>query len=77
MAVVKTKCRACGQPIIWATTKNDKMMPIDAEPDPAGNVELHGDRGVRFARVHAGPPGMFDDWTAYMPHHATCTEWNQ
>ena len=27
-----SKCRSCGAPIIWITTKAGKAMPCDAEP---------------------------------------------
>lgn len=78
------QCKWCsaGAPIIWTYTKNrdrrgnPKRMPIDALPNPGGNVELiwnDNPASDPFAVVHAGPPGMFDDWTAYMPHHATCS----
>lgn len=78
------RCHWClaRAPIIWALTGKRKpngtpvRMPIDARPDPAGNVELtwserHPD-APPLAKVHKGPPGMLDDWTAYMGHHVTC-----
>lgn len=37
-------CRTCGAPIIWATVrKSGKRMPLDATPDPDGNVALRAD----------------------------------
>lgn len=27
-----SRCRSCGEPIIWTITSNGKRMPIDAEP---------------------------------------------
>lgn len=70
-------CRACDAPIRWALTVNGKRIPLDRDPNPAGNVELQNDPPLRhpLAIVHAGPPGMFDDWVAFMPHHATCPSW--
>lgn len=35
-----TRCRSCGQKIIWTTTERGKHMPVDAEPHPAGNITL-------------------------------------
>jgi hypothetical protein len=71
-----SSCRACGAPIRWAITRNGKRIPLDAAPNPAGNVSLHeAGSGMAFATVHAGPPGMLDDWEAWMPHHATCPNW--
>ena len=32
------KCRACGAPIVWAESERGRMMPIDAEPSPRGNL---------------------------------------
>lgn len=71
-----TRCRWCSHhtEMVWCRTSNDKQIPIEATPDPAGNVEIVPNRngGPPFAIVHAGPPGMFDEWVAHMPHHATC-----
>jgi hypothetical protein len=33
-------CKSCGAPIIWACTCKGKAMPVDAEPNPEGNVML-------------------------------------
>lgn len=35
-----TDCRSCGAPIRWARTSTGKRMPVDAEPNPDGNVTL-------------------------------------
>jgi hypothetical protein len=35
-----TRCRSCGQKVIWAVTERGKHMPVDAEPHPAGNITL-------------------------------------
>lgn len=34
------ECRWCGGPVVWASTASGKSMPVDAEPDPRGNVVL-------------------------------------
>jgi hypothetical protein len=31
-------CKSCGQPYEFVETVTGKMMPIDAEPNPAGNI---------------------------------------
>jgi hypothetical protein len=72
----QSRCKLCPERIAWAITKNGKRLPVDPHPNPAGNVQLFLGRPL-FAKVHAGPPGMLDDWTAYMPHHATCTGVNK
>lgn len=58
-------------------------MPIDAEPSPNGNLELHGE-GVRgemtVARV-VGKGFWLDrirrERKAYISHHATCPQGRQ
>jgi hypothetical protein len=45
-------CSSCHQPIIWAITTKAKRMPIDAEPQPDGNVALDFRAGMDpLARV--------------------------
>ena len=70
------RCRWCGTAmLVWCVTEKGEHMPIEPEPNDDGNVEIAIDErrlGVPLAIVHAGPPGMLDDWVAYMPHHATC-----
>jgi hypothetical protein len=34
------RCRSCNAEIVWASTAQDKFVPVDAEPVPGGNVEL-------------------------------------
>lgn len=58
-------CRSCGAPIIWAHTPNGKSMPLDAEPDPTGNIVL--DDGT--ARVE---PNQTLTGTRHTSHFATC-----
>lgn len=54
-------CRDCNAPVFWLrhnTTGN--LMPINAEPDPAGNLVLVGDehycivKGELFEDMHPG-----------------------
>lgn len=33
-----TTCASCGASIFWAVSANNSRMPINAEPDPEGNV---------------------------------------
>lgn len=37
---MRPKCRACDAEIRWARTANGKAIPLDAEPNPDGNVLL-------------------------------------
>jgi hypothetical protein len=73
---VATVCKRCKQPILWALTANGRPMPLDAEPDPKGNVKLSEQRGTTPRAAVLG--GTARDEAAergeqlYMPHHATC-----
>lgn len=73
-----SRCRSCGAEIFWATSSTGKAMPLNAKPDPMGNVRVYGAPATRSAVVLAGhrltlargangPP-------LYMPHHATCPQ---
>lgn len=68
-------CRSCPAEIIWAVTPRGKSIPIDAEPNPDGNVELLPPKpGTRapVAVVHGQPP-LAAEHPIHMPHCATCT----
>lgn len=71
------RCRACGARIGWVrTAANGKLMPLDPDPHPAGNVELYTlDTGQLVARVHGQPELLHPDGPRYMPHQATCPNW--
>jgi hypothetical protein len=70
-------CKKCKAPIRWAVTGNGSPIPLDPEPNPAGNVRL-------TERCCGSPPaaevlGKARQVAAragrevlYMPHHATC-----
>ncbi|SCL32110.1 hypothetical protein GA0070616_4389 [Micromonospora nigra] len=46
------QCRSCPAQIIWTVTDRGRDMPVDAEPDPAGNVALSvNDKGQIVASV--------------------------
>ena len=70
-----SRCRSCGAEVRWAHTTFGKLMPLDAEPDPNGNVELVGKGQQQLAIVHAQP--TMDGGLRYMPHHATCPDAEQ
>jgi hypothetical protein len=67
-------CRTCGAPVVWATTKNDKAMPIDAQPVADGNVELAAGPtpGTVAATVLSGPSLM--PGPLRKSHFATCPD---
>lgn len=63
------RCRSCGAEIVWVVTSTGARMPLDAEPNPDGNVELVNGRAI----VHGQPPA-FVHGPIHMPHHATCPD---
>jgi len=64
-------CRSCNAEIIWATTNKGKAMPIDAEPNPAGNVELIPTPAGPRAIVHGQSPLMAEH-PVHTTHFQTC-----
>lgn len=51
------RCRSCQGEVIWARTRGDKAMPVDAAPCADGNVELRAGWAGRgaIATVLSGP----------------------
>ena len=71
------RCRSCDAEIVWATSATGKAMPLNAKPDPMGNVRLFGAAGARSAVVLAGEKleaARSSGALLFMPHHATCPE---
>lgn len=73
-------CGSCKADIRWvktAASMGTKSMPLDAEPNDDGNVELvwSESRGQLEAVVHGQPPLIPPD-VLYMPHFVTCPNWN-
>lgn len=65
-------CRSCGATILWAKTDTGKSMPLDAEPDSAGNVLLYrtprGLQAVVMGKTVAPDPRA----SVHQSHFATC-----
>jgi hypothetical protein len=59
-------CSSCGARITWATTENGKKIPIDAQKDLTGNIQLELRDGVLTAIVGKNGTGH------YVSHFATC-----
>ena len=63
-------CRSCQAPILWVRTEaTNSLMPIDAKPDPKGNIVIkdglaHVMRGDLFEEMLDGP--------RYVSHFVTC-----
>ncbi len=62
---MKGSCKACGAPIVMATTEKRRRVPLDQEPVEGGSVSIGSD-GV--ARVVSPIPGQ----KLLMPHSFTC-----
>lgn len=68
-------CRSCNAPVVWASTKHGKSMPVDAEPVDDGNVELayNGSLAVPpVASVLTGPSLL--GGPLRKSHFATCPD---
>lgn len=69
-----SRCRSCGQTIIWARSQsNDRWMPLDPMPTSEGNVTL--DDGV--ARVRVGVDRDYElkqRGQLYFAHFVTCPQ---
>jgi hypothetical protein len=64
------KCRRCAAPIRWGKTAKGRRMPLDAEPNPEGNVVMLDEFGnVRVLKKDEEPPRGVARW---MPHWASC-----
>lgn len=74
------RCNVCGAAVFWAHTAkinahgvevvSDNVWPVDAEPDPKGNVALSVRAGKVLARVSKDPvPG------GRLAHKLTCEAW--
>jgi hypothetical protein len=61
-----TTCKSCGADIVFVKTQHGKTTPLDAIPNPAGNIVLVG--GV----ATVAKPGQHAEMTRYMPHWSTC-----
>lgn len=69
----QTPCDFCSRPVIWALTKNLRLMPVDPAPDAAGNVVLTPQPGGRPLATVLGPADRDRDGLQLrMPHVATC-----
>lgn len=63
-------CRSCGAPIIWCTT-GSKSMPVNAEPEPGGNLAVEPTGATPRARL-VGAKHAFGRTDLHKSHFATC-----
>lgn len=67
-----TRCRSCGAPIFWATTRMGKTMPVDAQPTRDGNVAITRLSGEWLATVVRAKQRELFRRERYTSHFATC-----
>jgi hypothetical protein len=67
-------CRSCGAEVVWLVHEGTgKPAPIDAEPNPAGNVVRVGESGYLIAPAARGDAELIPR-KRYMPHFASCPD---
>lgn len=59
-------CSSCGKSVLWVATQRGKTMPVNAAPDPAGNIVIKGEETIVVATGQMAP------WPRYVSHFATC-----
>lgn len=62
-------CSSCSSKIIWIRTPKGKAMPLDATPNPNGNVVIRDGLAVvlKLEELETAT-----DRRRFMPHWATC-----
>lgn len=74
--MTRSECRTCRAVIVWAVTVNGKPIPLDAEPEPGGNVRVtERESAAPLAEVLGPLERTLEVGPLYMPHHATCPSW--
>jgi hypothetical protein len=64
-------CASCSASIIWIRTPKGKAMPLDATPNPNGNVVIRDGLAVVLTLDElANDPSVGQ--RRFMPHWATC-----
>jgi hypothetical protein len=67
------ECGKCGREFAWARTNKGKVMPVDLEPRPDGNLAIYKDvHGQLRARVVTAEHAIETYERPAMPHFATC-----
>lgn len=75
LEVVPCRSKRCGELIRWRrTAANDKLMPIDLEPNPDGNIVIDGDGKAVVLGPLERELAVADGTELYMSHFATCSD---
>lgn len=68
-------CRSCDAPVWWViTAAAGQRMPLDADPDPDGSIEMVMVGGLWLASVLEQTEALFDvdGSVRWRPHFASC-----
>lgn len=70
-----SKCKGCQAAVVWCRTAAGKWIPVDAKPNPEGNLVLRESLQAASPKI-AVVVNLFTDpeLERYMPHHATCPD---
>ena len=72
------RCSSCGQPIAWARTTGDRLMPLDHPPSHTGNCAAHrDDTGELRVRVLKTNEHLEPTEVLCTSHWATCPRADQ
>jgi hypothetical protein len=66
-------CRSCGAPILWAVTPGGRRIPLDADPDDAGNIALDTS-SLKAVAVFVADADGTDTRPRYRSHFASCPQ---
>lgn len=73
--VGRCKGERCGARIRWAVTRLGNRQPLDADPNPSGNIVFTGDLAGADPVVETlGPLDAADTRERYFPHHGSCPD---
>lgn len=66
-------CTSCHASIVWAITDRSKRMPLDATPNPEGNMAVMRDEtDTLVCRAITAERPLRPGERAYQPHFASC-----
>jgi len=66
-------CKSCQQPLRWVRMNTGGLSPVNAEPDPTGNIVIENGIGrVLTGDLFAAPADP--ETPRFKSHFASCTE---
>jgi hypothetical protein len=72
------RCRSCGQSVIWTITTLGHRMPVNATPDPGGNLHLDATSNPpTVAVINTDSHDLDCRRNHYLSHFATCRDSGQ